>query len=140
MSDAPFALGPFTLGPFALDPAGAISLHAPAANYGFRFRDRVVHACLRENGLQLAVELGRVPSSVQAAASRLELLASMPKLPATLPPDWQLLLRPDHRLDVATLLPVQWPLSPVDLVTAQTGFLLALGPYLDALEEAGVTD
>jgi hypothetical protein len=33
---------------------------------------------------------------------------------------------------------VHWPLSAVDLVTAQTGFLLALGPYLDVLEEAGV--
>ncbi len=131
---------PFVLGPFVLDEAGTITLHASAANYGFRFRDRVVHACLREDGLQLEVELGRVPSTAQGGESRGLLLATMATLPAMLPPNWQLVLRPDHRLDVAAVLPVQWPLSAVDLVAAQTGFLLALGPYLDVLEEAGVAD
>jgi len=128
------------LGPFVLDEAGTITLHASAANYGFRFRDRVVHACLRESGLQLEVELGRVPSTAQGGESRGHLLATVASLPSMLPPDWHLVLRPDHRVDVATVLPVQWPLSAVDLVTAQTGFLLALGPYLDVLEEVGVAN
>jgi hypothetical protein len=135
----PFDAG-FSLGPFAVDNAGAIDLQAPAANYAFRWRDRSVHACLRKEGLALEVELGRVPSTAQAASARPQLLATMRRLPAMLPPEWRLLLRADHRLDVATRLPVQWPLSAVDLVAAQTGFLLTLGPYLDVLEDAGVAD
>ncbi len=135
MSDSPMVLGPFVL-----DKALTITLQGSAANYGFRFRDRVVHASLGENGLRLEVELGRVPSSAHGAASRRHLLATLANLPNMLPPEWQLVLRPDHRLDVATLLPVHWPLSAVDLVVAKTGFLLALGPYLDVLEEAGVAN
>lgn len=132
--------GSFMLGPFAVDANGAIALASDTAACGFRWRGRAVWAQLRPAAMALSVALGRIPSTARDAASRPALLAVCAALVAHLPPGWRLALRADHRLDLAAEIPVAWPLTATELLTASTGFLLALAPYLDVLEAAGVAE
>ena len=55
------------------------------------------------------------------------------------PMDWQMDLSPDHRVSLTTEMPVELPITAAALVTRITCFALALAPYLDMLDEAGVT-
>jgi hypothetical protein len=60
-------------------------------------------------------------------------------LRAALPPGFRLRLLPDHRLRLEARAVLATPASAVAMVTAMVGFVLTLGPWLAALDQAGVT-
>jgi hypothetical protein len=140
--DAPFRLGPFTV-----DSAGRLSPceagKAPA--FLFRWRNRVVRARLtrtgpKDGGLNLQATLGRVPStaSAQNGTLRTRSFNLLRRLPRSVPPDWQVCLLADHRVWLETQVRIAMPITAAALITEITRFLLALAPYLDLLDEAGL--
>lgn len=138
----------FTLGPFAVDGQGRLSPRADAASapgFVFHWRDRLVHAQLTgpaqgTGELALEATLGRVPSSasVESPARRARSFALLRSLPPLLPPDWTMRLLPDHRIHLRVGTKLALPVTAIGLVTALTGFLMTLAPYLDLLDEDGV--
>ena len=138
---APFT-APFTLGPFLVDAEGRLS-PGPERTPGFtvRWRERVMHARLESPaGLRMQMALGRVPSSASARAETLrpQSFALLRGLSRVLPADWRVRLCADHSVLLETAAAVPLPITTKALVTEITGFLLALAPYLDLLEEAGI--
>jgi hypothetical protein len=127
------------LGPFIVDRDGRISPHDPDNLSGFRVRWRgcsVQARMLADGRLAFRANLGRVPSTAGAArALREPLFAVVRSLPATLPRAWRLNLMADHQIELASEEPLELPASAIDLVSLITQFLLALGPYLDLMEE-----
>jgi len=139
---------PFKLGPFAVDAEGGLSPCVPQAApaFLFRWRDRVVRARLvqadREGGqLALQATLGRVPSTASTPEGTLRprSFALLHWLPRSLPPEWRVSLLADHRVILEATPPITLPMTAAALLTELTCFLLALSPYLDLLDEAGVT-
>lgn len=137
---------PFTLGPFLVNGDGRLSPGTPDRFPSFRvvWRDHVVQARLTtaspEGGtLALQAMLGRVPSTGRpdgpATLPRQTAFAVLRALPETLPPDWKLLLLPDHRIMAEATIRLALPTSAEDLVNELTLFLLRLAPYLDLLAE-----
>lgn len=141
--DAPFNLGPFevnALGHIAPRPGDV------APGFVFHWRARAVHARLElgegDGGrLFLRTSLGRIPSTALARDSdlRQRSFATLRALPRNLPGDWRMRLMPDHRLRLETEALVDLPIAAADLVTTLSRFLLELAPYLDLLDEIGVT-
>jgi hypothetical protein len=131
----------FVLGPFNVASDGRLSPRDPDNHKGFsvRWRGCSVHARMLMDGrLVLRATLGRVPSTAGAArALREPLFAVVRNLPATFPRAWKLGLLADHRIELASEEPLEVPASAIDLVALITQFLLALGPYLDLMEEFG---
>jgi hypothetical protein len=141
--DAPFKLGPFTV-----DSEGRLSPceseKTPA--FLFRWRDRVVHAWLAqadpEDGrLALQSTLGRVPSTASAPDGTLRprSFAMLHWLPRSVPPGWRVCLLADHRVWLETETRIALPITAAALITEITRFLLTLAPYLDLLDEVGLT-
>jgi hypothetical protein len=85
--------------------------------------------------------LGRVPStaSVVEGALRPRSFALLHWMPRSVPQDWHLHLLADHRVRLHTETPVALPITAAGLLGEITLFLLALRPYLDLLDETGVT-
>ena len=85
--------------------------------------------------------LGRVPSTARPAnqGQREASFQLLHALPATLPHGWRVGLAADHRVMLEVERHVPLPITATTLVTEMTCFLLALAPYLDLLEETGVT-
>jgi hypothetical protein len=142
----PFAT-PFILGPFVVDAAGRLAPFGPNAEPTFmlRWRDRLVRVQLEQpdehaGRLRLRATLGRVPSSAghALAALRPESFALLRLLPRNLPPDWRIRLLPDHRVRLEADSQVRFPITAVNLLVELTCFLLALAPYLDMFDEAGM--
>ncbi len=133
---------PLTLGPFVIDGLGHIAPRLPEqrARFSFSFRARPLRALLSGNELELEAVAGRVPSTGQAEAHRERSLifGFLPRLPALLPPEWRVVLAPDHRLLMLSKILLAEPPVITDLLAAITLRLLALAPYLDVLEEAGI--
>jgi hypothetical protein len=136
-----------TLGPFRVDAAGTLEPMAsdPAPGFTCLWRGRKVHARLLPGEaetwcLRLSAKLGRVPSSVRPpdAARRLPSFALLRDLPPTLPEGWRIGLAPDHRVLLVAKRQAKLPITATALVSEITLFLLALAPYLDLLEEAGL--
>lgn len=129
----------FNLGPFHVARDGKISPRDPDNLNGFsvRWRGCSVHARMLVDGrIAFRANLGRVPSTAGGArAVREPLFAVVRTLPTTLPRAWRLNLLPDHRIELASEEPLELPASAIDLITLITQFLLALGPYLDLMEE-----
>ena len=139
---------PFKLGPFTVDAEGGLSPCIPEAApaFLFRWRDRMVRARLvraDQEGGQLALQatLGRVPStaSTPEGALRSRSFALLHWLPRPLPPEWRVCLLADHRVILEAAPRITLPVTATALLTELTCFLLALSPYLDLLDEAGVT-
>ena len=139
---------PFRLGPFTVDAEGGLSpcIPEPAPAFLFRWRDRVVRARLVQadrGGVQLALRatLGRVPStaSMPEGTLRPRSFALLHWLPRSLPPAWGVCLLADHRVILEAAPRITLPITAAALLTELTCFLLALSPYLDLLDEAGVT-
>jgi len=137
-----------TLGPFRVSAAGTLEpmVADPAPKFTCRWRHRVIHARLLPGEeldwrLQLRAPLGRVPSSVgvSEAARRSPSFAVIRDLPATLPDGWQIGLAADHRVLLEAERRVCLPMTATALVSEITCFLLTLAPYLDVLDEAGLT-
>jgi hypothetical protein len=137
-----------TLGPFRVGAAGTLEPMAsgPAPKFTCRWRRRVIHARLLLGDeldwrLELSAPLGRVPSSVGASAAsrRPPSFSLMRDLPATLPDGWRIGLAADHRVLLEAELHASLPMTATALISMITSFLLTLAPYLDVLEETGLT-
>ena len=142
---------PFQLGPFSVRPDGRLALAGPDRKPSFemQWRGCRVQASLgvREPGgdlgeLTLRATVGRVPSTARlgagAAQGREAVFAALRSLPPALPEGWQANLMADHQVALLTAQRVEMPTTVTSLLTDVTMFLLALGPYLDLLAEAGV--
>jgi hypothetical protein len=138
---------PFHIGPFEVDRSGGISLKEQheITSFVVSWRGCSVLAKLREGDegdahLRLEAALGRIPSTAgEQDTVRSRCFAILRALPGALPDGWQLRLLPDHRMRLETSQTVALPITVTDLVARLTCFLLALDPYLDLLQEAGIT-
>jgi hypothetical protein len=146
--------GPFRLGPFLVDDVGGLAPrgtdHLP--RFTVSWRDRTVRACLRQDSneapmgtLEVEVVLGRVPSTAGSdVRSRLrqreDAFSMIGFLKGGLPAGWQMLLLADHRVALERREPLDLPITAAALVCNVTLFLLALDPYLDLMDEAGMAD
>jgi hypothetical protein len=138
---------PFKLGPFIVDTEGRLAPNKPEDTpaFLFRWRQRVVRARLvdapnGEGSMVLQTTLGRVPStaSVPEGALRPQSFALLHWLPRYLPPEWRMMLLSDHRIILDAQPQISFPITAASLLRELTCFLLALSPYLDLLDEAGV--
>ena len=139
---------PFRLGPFEVDSEGRLSpvVHEASPAFLFRWRDRVVRSRLAltdatAGRLMMRTVVGRVPSTADTEDETLRprSFVLLRWLSRAVPEDWQMSLSPDHRVSLTTEMPVELPITAAALVTRITCFALALAPYLDMLDEAGVT-
>lgn len=129
--------GRFAHGPFLVEPDGALRpLRAPALR--FAWRGRPCEARVAEGRVSLRAGAGAVPYTAERPADRAGAFAAIAALPAELPGGWRLRLLPDHRLLLEAEAALPAPTTAVALVGALVGFALALDPYLDRLESAGV--
>jgi hypothetical protein len=139
---------PFKLGPFEVDSHGRLSPFDPAEPpaFLFRWRGRAVHARLTQADattglLSLQVTLGRVPSTAVAGDDTLRprSFALLHWLTRSVPPGWRMCLLADHRIWLETETRIGLPITAPALVTDMTCFALDLQPYLELLEETGIT-
>jgi hypothetical protein len=130
----------FTLGPFTVDRDGILQPRNPAARPALRFawRGRACAAELSGSALHLASCAARIPSTAEPGADRGRAFAEVAALPRSLPQGWRLTLLPDHRIRLEAEAPLESPPTAISLVAALVRFGLALDPYLDRLEGAGV--
>jgi hypothetical protein len=146
--DAPFT-GLFTLGVFSVDQLGRLLPRVPDVppGFGFRWRMRDIRARLvsgtdvAQGHLVLRATLGRVPSTALDGAGELrpQSFAAVRALKHALPSEWRVRLLADHRVLLETRAEVGLPVTATGLLTEVTRFLLGLDPYLDLLDEAGLT-
>lgn len=127
----------FPHGPFLVAPDGSLTTTRPSA-LRFAWRGRGVEARLEEGRINLSALAGRVPYTAESALGRPRAIAEIGRLPADLPKGWRLRVLPDHRLRLEAELPLPGTTTATALVGAMVGFALALDPYLDRLESAGV--
>lgn len=137
LAERRFPEGAFPHGPFLVEPDGALRPTRPPA-LRFAWRGRACTARIDEGMMCLSAQAGAVPYTAERRAARAGALAAIGRLPGELPPGWRLRLLPDHRLQVETARPVPERINAVALVGELVGFALALDPYLDWLESAGV--
>ena len=136
---------PFVLGPFSIDREGRLSPLTQDVSPGFsvRWRGRVVHAQMtRHDGggsLFIHSSLGRIPSTATDPAIRTACLAVLKGLAGALPDGWTMRMTPDHQPQFAAEMAVGFPITVTDLVTELSSFLVDLSPYLDVLDQAGVS-
>jgi hypothetical protein len=127
------------LGPFAVSPDGAIRPRlphgAPALRFAWRGRD--CSAELAPDGLRLAADAARIPSTADARADRPRAFAALSRLPGHLPAGWRARLMPDHRIRLEASAPLPAAANATALVAALVRFVLALDPHLDRLEAEG---
>ncbi len=142
------APGTLTLGPFRVGADGALEalVSDSVPKFTCRWRRRAIHAKLLPSDgsswrLQLCAPLARVPSSAggAAAARRSPSFALLRDLPACLPAGWRIGLAADHRVMLEAERRASLPMTATGLVSGITSFLLELAPYLDVLDEAGLT-
>ncbi len=138
---------PFRLGPFMVNATGGLTPCQPEPTPAFvcRWRQRLIRAHLTkaptgQGQVVLQATLGRVPSTASApeGALRPQSFALIHWLPRYLPPEWRVVLLPDHRVILDAHPAIEFPFTAASLLTQLTCFLLALSPYLDLLDEAGV--
>jgi len=138
---------PLTLGPFHVGAGGALEpMSADAApKFTCRWRNRTVHIRMLPSDqsdwrLEMRAPLTRMPSSARAseAARRLASFALLRDLPATMPDGWRIGLAADHRVVLEAERRARLPLTATSLIGEITLFLMALSPYLDVLDEAGL--
>jgi hypothetical protein len=139
---------PLTLGPFRVGADGTLEPIAsdPVPKFTCRWRRRTVHAKLLAGEafdwrLHLRAPLARVPSSAggDAAARRSPSFALLRDLPASLPEGWRIGLAADHRVMLEAERRASLPMTATALISEITCFLLELAPYLDVLDETGLT-
>jgi hypothetical protein len=128
------------LGPFAVLPDGALAPRAPHPPPSLRFawRGRACLAELRADGVRIAADAARIPSTADPGADRRRAFATVATLPGCLPQGWRARLLPDHRIRLEATDPLPAPATPVALVAAMVRFALALDPCLDRLEADGM--
>jgi hypothetical protein len=139
------------LGPFKIAPSGLLSPATSALfpSFHVNWRQRAVQARMLQPNpddethgtLEIITRAGRIPSTgkPQSAPSdrrdiALGLLRGLSRL---VPTGWTLRLAADHAVIMESRIALVLPISAIDLVTEISMFLLALNPYLDALEDGG---
>ena len=141
-----------SLGSFSVDELGRISLgQGEAGGFGFRWRGRSV-ALEVSNGatagtrgsasscrIRITAQAGRVPSSALAAERRPDALQLARLLRGALPQGWRVRLLADHRLEIEAEESLPFPALVGELMVPATRFAIRLGPYLDLLDEHGMT-
>jgi len=128
---------PLSHGPFLVDPLGGLTLQrAPALR--FAWRGRGCEARIEVGLISLIAQAGRVPFTAQDVAARPGAFAALSRMPGELPEGWRVRLLPDHRIQVVSQQPMPDVATATLLVGAMVRFALALDPYLDRLESAGV--
>jgi hypothetical protein len=139
---------PFKLGPFSVDSEGRLSPCGPetTAAFLFRWHNRLVRARIDQaNGetgrLTLQVTLARVRSSASTPDETLRprSFALLHWLERTTPSTWRVTLLPDHRVWLETDALIGLPITAAALITEMTRFALKLAPYLDLMDESGLT-
>ncbi|MBR0658137.1 hypothetical protein [Neoroseomonas oryzicola] len=127
------------LGPFSVTPDGALLPRAPdaAPALDFAWRGRRCTARLAPDGMRIAADAARIPSTADPGADRRRAFDAAARLPGRLPAGWRARLTPDHRIRVETSAPLRAPANATALVAALVRFVLALDPYLDGLEAEG---
>jgi len=129
---------PLSHGPFLVDPIGGLTLHrAPALR--FAWRGRGCEARIEEGRISLIAQAGRVPSTAEDVTARPGAFAALSQMPGELPEGWRVRLLPDHRIQLMSQQSMPDVATATRLVGAMVRFALALDPYLDRLESAGVT-
>ena len=131
---------PITLGPFAIDRDGILHPRDPAAPPALHFawRGRACDAALTGAALRLTSCAARVPSTAEPGEDRERAFATLAALPRSLPEGWRIRLLPDHRVRLEAEARLDSPPTATSLIAALVRFGLALDPYLDTLENAGV--
>lgn len=133
-------LPPVPHGPFLVEPDGVLHIHAPQPpTLRFAWRGRGCEARLSDGMLRLSAGAGAVPYTAERGTARPAALAMIGELPGNLPEGWRLRVLPDHRLRLEAEHRLAAPTTATALVGAMVGFALALDPYLDRLESAGVS-
>ena len=56
-----------------------------------------------------------------------------------MPPTWRVALQADHRVALETSLPIGLPITAAGLITEISRFTLDLAPYLELMDEIGLT-
>jgi hypothetical protein len=139
---------PFKLGPFSVDAEGRLTPVNPAASPSFHFRwhGRMVRvrfdrAASGDGRLALQVELARVQSTACSSDKTLRprCFAALHCLERIVPPTWRMALLADHRIWLETETPIGVPITATGLLTELTRFTLELAPYLELMDEAGLT-
>lgn len=128
------------LGPFAVGLDGTLAPADPAIapRFGFRWRGRRVAARMLAGWhVEFDVIAAHVPFTAQSASARPRVLAAVAALRDGLPAGWRLRLTPDHAVHLETVAPLGGPATATRLVTAATGFAIALAPCLDLLDGEG---
>ncbi|NKC33153.1 hypothetical protein [Falsiroseomonas selenitidurans] len=124
-------------GPFLVSQHGALTpVRRPALR--FAWRGRGCEATFSEGQLSLAAQAGAVPYTAEHPAARPAAFAALGRMPRELPAGWRLRLLPDHRVQLESAVPLAGAPTATELVREMVRFALALDPYLDRLESAGV--
>jgi hypothetical protein len=132
---------PYPLGPFQVERDGALSFRDQGgqARFHFDWRGHRFRAVLTTGHITLNATIGRVPSSAAGTSQRERVVETLRILPRLLPSFCRLRLLPDHRVQLETEKPMMWPMTAAALLAPVTATLLVLAPYLDLLEEAGLS-
>ncbi|NGM21304.1 hypothetical protein G3576_14870 [Roseomonas stagni] len=126
-----------THGPFLVAEDGSLTPHRqPAMRFEWRGRD--CEATFDDGQVSLTVQAGAIPYTAERAEVRPGAFAALGELAPELPEGWRLKLLPDHRVRLEAALPRQGDVTATALVRAMVAFALALDPYLDRLESAGL--
>ena len=135
----------FELGPFSVDAAGRLYPTRPDVSPAFsiRWRGRVVRAHLVQRDtldgrLFIQCSLGRIPSTASDPATRVACFKMLRNVLGALPDTWTARLLPDHQPQLEVETSVTLPITVTNLVTELTLFLLALSPYLELMDQAGL--
>lgn len=124
-------------GPFLVGHDGSLKPVRDAA-LRFAWRGRGCEATLTDGQINLAAQAGAVPYTAERRAARPGAFAALGEMPGDLPQGWRLRLLPDHRVRLEAAIDLQGDTTAISLVSAMVGFALALDPYLDRLESAGM--
>jgi hypothetical protein len=139
---------PFKLGPFLVDAEGRLAPREPGASpaFLFRWRERVVRARLDQTDdatgqLTLQVTLARVPSTAGAFDEnvRPRSFVLLHWLERQIPSAWNLALLADHRVWLEACARISLPVTAAALLSEVTLFALNLTPYIDLMDEVGLT-
>lgn len=130
---------PIRLGRLAVTQNGAILPGSPHESPALRFawRGRACEAELAPEGLRIAADAARIPSTAETGADRGRAFAALAGMPRRMPSGWRARLTPDHRIRVESTARLPPPANATALVAALVRFVLELDPLLDSLEAAG---
>jgi hypothetical protein len=124
-------------GPFLVAEDGSLTpQRQPAMRFEWRGRD--CEATFDEGQVSLTIQAGAVPYTAERAEVRPGAFAALGEMAPDMPEGWRLRLLPDHRVRLEAAMPRQGEVTATALVRAMVAFALALDPYLDRLESAGL--